>query len=103
MKTIEEEIDEYFVRPLTKIFDGGEAPEGWNIREKAEEYNRSFHDQMWMIKFHHRMKPIYWRLLSGDYSESTDFSDVLYPVSLWMYAYDELGKLVGEHNIMSPL
>lgn len=22
MKTIEEEIDEYFVRPLTKIFDG---------------------------------------------------------------------------------
>lgn len=103
MKTIEEEIDEYFVRPLTKIFDGGEAPEGWDIRAKAEEYNRSFHDQMWMIKFHHRMKPIYWRLLSGDYSESTDFSDVLYPVSLWMYAYDELGKLVGEHNIMDLL
>lgn len=76
MKTIEEEIDEYFVRPLTKIFDGGEAPEGWDIRAKAEEYNRSFHDQMWMIKFHHRMKPIYWRLLSGDYSESTDFSDL---------------------------
>lgn len=49
------------------------------------------------------MKPIYWRLLSGDYSESTDFSDVLYPVSLWMYAYDELGKLVGEHNIMDLL
>lgn len=103
MKTIEEEIDEYFVRPLTKIFDGGEAPEGWDIRAKAEQYNRSFHDQMWMIKFHHRMKPIYWRLLSGDYSESTDFSDVLYPVSLWMYAYDELGKLVGEHNIMDLL
>lgn len=103
MKTIEEEIDEYFVRPLTKIFDGGEAPEGWDIRAKAEKYNRSFHDQMWMIKFHHRMKPIYWRLLSGDYSESTDFSDVLYPVSLWMYAYDELGKLVGEHNIMDLL
>lgn len=36
MKTIEEEIDECFVRPLTKIFDGGEAPEGWNIREKAK-------------------------------------------------------------------
>lgn len=103
MKTIEEEIDEYFVRPLTKIFDGGEAPEGWDIRAKAEKYNRSFHDQVWMIKFHHRMKPIYWRLLSGDYSESTDFSDVLYPVSLWMYAYDELGKLVGEHNIMDLL
>ena len=49
------------------------------------------------------MKPIYWRLLSGDYSESTDFSDVLYPLSLWMYAYDELGKLVGEHNIMDLL
>ena len=103
MKTIEEEIDEYFVRPLMKIFDGGEAPEGWNIRKKAEQYNRSFHDQVWMIKFHHRMKPIYWRLLSGDYSESIDCSDVLYPVSLWMYAYDELGKLVGEHNIMDLL
>lgn len=50
MKTIEEEIDEYFVRPLTKIFDGGEAPEGWDIRAKAEKYNRSFHDQVWMIK-----------------------------------------------------
>lgn len=49
------------------------------------------------------MKPIYWRLLSGDYSESIDCSDVLYPVSLWMYAYDELGKLVGEHNIMDLL
>ena len=103
MKTIEEEIDEDFVRPLTKIFDGGEAPEGWNIREKAEQHYRSFHDQVWMIKFHQRMKPIYWRLLSGDYSESTDFSDVLYPLSLWMYAYDELGKLVGEHNIMDLL
>lgn len=103
MKTIEEEIDEDFVRPLTKIFDGGEAPEGWDIRAKAEQYNHSFHNQVWMIKFYQRMKPIYWRLLSGDYSESTDFSDVLYPLSLWMYAYDELGKLVGEHNIMDLL
>lgn len=103
MKTIEEEIDEDFVRPLTKIFDGGEAPEGWDIRAKAEEYCCCFRDQVWMIKFHQRMKPIYWRLLSGDYSESTDFSDLLYPVSLWMYAYDELGKLVGEHNIMDLL
>lgn len=34
MKTIEEEIDECFVGPLTKIFDGGEAPEGWNIRKR---------------------------------------------------------------------
>ena len=40
MKTIEEEIDECFVGPLTKIFDGGEAPEGWRIRKKAEQYNR---------------------------------------------------------------
>ena len=82
MKTIEEEIDEYFVRPLMKIFDGGEAPEGWNIRKKAEQYNRSFHDQVWMIKFHHRMKPIYWRLLSGDYTESIDCSCILMDVCL---------------------
>ena len=62
MKTIEEEIDEYFVRPLTKIFDGGEAPEGWDIRAKAEKYNRSFHDQMWMIKFHHHLEMVAWSL-----------------------------------------
>lgn len=103
MYTVENEIDDCFVWPLTEIFDGGEALEGWNIRETAEEFDCCFHDQEWMEIFHQRMKPIYWRLLSGDYIESSDFSDVCYRVSSWMCAYNELDKLVGEHNIMELL
>lgn len=103
MYTVENEIDENFVWPLTEIFDSGEVPEGWNIRETAEEFDYCFHDQEWMEIFHQMMKPIYWRLLSGDYTESSDFPDVCYRVSLWMYAYDELDILVGAHNIMDLL
>ena len=44
MYTVENEIDDCFVWPLTEIFDGGEALEGWNIRETAEEFDCCFHD-----------------------------------------------------------
>lgn len=52
MYTVENEIDDCFVWPLMEIFDGGEAPEGWNIRETAEEFDCCFYDQEWMEIFH---------------------------------------------------
>lgn len=96
-------IEEQFVRPLTKIFNGEEAPEGWSIDKKEKEYYNWFRDQEWMEMFHQGMKPIYWRLLSGNYSAGPDCYHVLYQVSLWMYDYDGLGKFVGEHNILDIL
>lgn len=96
-------IEEQFVRPLTQIFDGEEAPVGWNLRKKAEDWNCCFHDQNWKTIFHQAMTPIYRRLLSGNYSEEVDRDDVLSPLSHWMYSYDGLDKLVGERNILDVL
>lgn len=103
MEMIENIIEEHFVRPLMKIFSGEEAPVGWNLRKKAEDWNCCFHDPYWKKIFHQAMTPIYRRLLSGNYSEEVDKGEVLFPIAQWMYSYDGLDKLVGEHNILDVL
>ena len=103
MEMIENIIEEHFVRPLMKIFSGEEAPVGWNLRKKAEDWNCCFHDPYWKKIFHQAMTPIYRRLLSGNYSEEVDRGEVLFPIAQWMYSYDGLDKLVGEHNILDVL
>lgn len=103
MEMIENIIEEHFVRPLMKIFSGEEAPVGWNLRKKAEDWNCCLHDSYWKKIFHHAMTPIYRRLLSGNYSEEVDRGEVLFPIAQWMYSYDGLDKLVGEHNILDVL
>lgn len=86
-----------------KIFNGEEAPVGWNLRRTAEDWNCCFHDPYWKKNFHQAMTPVYRRLLSGNYSEEVDRGEVLFPIAQWMYSYDGLDKLVGEHNILDVL